>query len=110
MTFKREMPSATLRPTHNFIRSVLHVIHMKKDMITIRDVDEEVLREFRARAVKEKMKMGKAVAQAMKRWLKEKDKAKVNPKALLHAKPFDWGPGTERTSKEIDKTLYGGKK
>jgi len=83
---------------------------MKKDMITIRDVDEEVLREFRARAVKEKMKMGRALTHAMKSWLREKKKARVEPKILLRAKPFDWGPGTERTSKEIDKILYASKK
>ncbi|MEM3085387.1 MAG: hypothetical protein QXU32_13280 [Nitrososphaerales archaeon] len=83
---------------------------MKKEMITVRDVDEEILREFKARATKEKMKMGKALTQAMKRWLREKEKTTVDPKILLRAKPFDWGKGTERTSKEIDKILYGSKK
>jgi len=66
---------------------------MKKEMITIRDVDEEVLREFKAKATKEKMKMGKALTQAMKRWLREKEKTAVDPKILLRAKPFDWGEG-----------------
>jgi hypothetical protein len=83
---------------------------MKKEMMTIRDVDEDVLREFRARAVREKMKMGKALTQAMKRWLREKERKVVNPKVLLHAKPFDWGPNTEKTSKEIDEILYGSNK
>jgi len=83
---------------------------MNKEMVTVRDVDEEVLREFRTRAVKEGMKMGKALTQAMKRWLREKEKATVDPKILLRAKPFDWGPGTERTSKEIDEVVYGSKK
>ncbi len=83
---------------------------MNKEMVTVRDVDEEVLREFRARSVKERMKMGKALTQAMKRWLREKEKVKVNPKILLRAKPFDWGAGSERTSKEIDEVVYGSKK
>ena len=34
----------------------------------------------------------------------------MNPKNLLKVKPFDWGKGTERTSKEIDEILYGNKK
>jgi len=83
---------------------------MKKEMVSIRDVDEEVLREFRTHAVKEKMKMGKALTQAMKRWLREKQKTKIKTKSLLRAKPFDWGPGSERTSIEIDEILYGRKK
>ncbi len=78
---------------------------MKKEMVTVRDVDEQVLREFKARATKEKMKMGKALTEAMKRWLSEKEKT-VDPKVLLRAKPFDWGPGTERTSQKIDEILY----
>jgi hypothetical protein len=83
---------------------------MKKEMVTIRDVDEEVLREFRTRAVREKMKMGKALTQAMKEWLREKKKTKINTKGLLRAKPFDWGPDSERTSIEVDEILYGSKK
>jgi len=42
--------------------------------------------------------------------LNEKKKTKINTKMLLHAKPFDWGPGSERTSIEIDETLYGTRK
>ena len=82
---------------------------MKKELITIRNVDEEVLRKFKAKAMEERMKMGQALTQAMKRWLREKGKTKVNPRMLLKIKPFDWGPGTEKTSEEIDEILYGSK-
>jgi len=83
---------------------------MKKELITIRDVDDQVLRKFKAKTVEERMKMGQALTQAMKRWLREKEKTKVNSRLLLKIKPFDWGPGTEKTSEEIDKILYGSKK
>lgn len=96
--------------TDNFISAVLHVIHMKKDITTVRDVDEETLKKFKARAIEEGMKMGKALTEAMEKWLKEKDKTDLDPKQLLRIKPFDWGAGTERTSKEIDEILYGSRK
>jgi len=83
---------------------------MKKELITVRNVDEDVLRKFKARAIEEKMKIGEALTQAMSKWLREKKSITVNPKILLRAKPFDWGPGTEATSKEIDEILYGSKR
>lgn len=79
---------------------------MKKELITVRDVDETVLRNFRARAIQKKMKMGDAITDAMKKWIKE-DLEETDPKILLKFKPFDWGPGTHKTSKEIDRILYG---
>lgn len=91
------------------INSVIHVIHMKKDLITVRDVDELVLRNFRAHAIQKKMKMGEALTDAMKRWVKEVDQKRTDPRILLKVKPSDWGRGTHKTSKEIDKILYGSK-
>ncbi|MGI0046900.1 MAG: hypothetical protein ACREBB_06910 [Nitrosotalea sp.] len=82
---------------------------MKKDLITVRDVDEQVLRNFRARAIQKKMKMGDAITDAMKRWVKEVDRQGTDSRILLKAKPFDWGQGTHKTSKEIDEILYGSK-
>ncbi len=32
---------------------------------------------------------------------------KKNPRMLFKIKPFDWGAGTEKTSKEINIILYG---
>jgi len=80
--------------------------NMKKNLIAIRDVDEEVLRKFRAKAIEEKLKMGDALTLAMKTWMEKKDKKMTRIKFKL--KPFDWGKGTEKTSREIDKLLYGG--
>ena len=90
-----------------FIKFVIHVIHVKKELITVRDVDETVLRNFRARAIQKKMKMGDAITDAMKKWIKEGDLEKTDSTILLKFKPFDWGPGAYKTSKEIDRILYG---
>ena len=83
---------------------------MRKD-IAIRGVDEEILRKFRMKTIEERMKMGDALTLVMKKWLKEEGMTKrkfIKPKSLM--KPFDWGKGTEKTSKEIDEILYGNKK
>ncbi|MHB8603158.1 MAG: hypothetical protein ACYC6W_11465 [Nitrosotalea sp.] len=80
---------------------------MKKNMITVRDVDEEVLRKFKTMITSDKMKMGQALTHAMKDWMKHKEQSeKMDSTQLLRAKPFDWGKGTEKTSMEIDDILY----
>lgn len=89
-----------------FIRYVLHVIHVKKNMITVRDVDEEVLRKFKAVIASDKMKMGQALTHAMKDWVKHKEQSGKMDSTTFKAKPFDWGKGTEKTSEEIDDILY----
>lgn len=70
--------------------------------ISVRDVDEEVYKEFKAKSVKEGLKLGKALTLAMKEWLEEEKKGK----SFLKLKPFDWGEGTEKASREIDEVLY----
>jgi len=73
--------------------------------ITIRRLDEVVFKRFKAKAVEEGMRLGEAVVQAMEAWVKQRN---VKPTgSLLHIKTFDWGEGTEKTSIEIDKILYG---
>ena len=44
--------------------------------------------------------------------LKEKKKAKkkTSNEDFFKIKPFDWGPGTEKASEEIDEIVYGIKK
>ena len=74
--------------------------------ITIRDVDENIFRRFKAEAVKEGIQLGRALTRAMKFWLKRKTQVKPK-KNLLELKPFDWGKGTERSSIEVDQILYG---
>ena len=83
---------------------------MKKEIVTFRGVDEEVLKKFKAKAIEERMKMGEALTLAMIKWLEEEKKERNNPRNLLKLKPFDWGKGTEKTSKEVDEILYGSKR
>lgn len=56
--------------------------------------------------------MGQALTEAMRDWIKQKkiELEKIDAGILLRTKPFDWGRGTEKTSKEIDEILYLGKK
>jgi hypothetical protein len=57
------------------------------------------------------LRAGETLTLAIKEWLeKEEKREKVNSKNLLKIKPFDWGLGTERNSREIDEILYGGKR
>jgi len=84
---------------------------MKKELHAIRGLEEETYMKFREKALARRMKVGEALTLAMREWIKKEEKRKkINPRNLLKIKPRDWGPGTERTSKEIDKILYGGKR
>jgi hypothetical protein len=43
----------------------------------------------------------------MKAWIKQKERSeKIDSGSLFRVKPFDWGSGTEKTSKEIDDIVY----
>ena len=78
---------------------------MVKTQITVRHVDEDVFKEFKANTVKKGMKLGQSLTLAMSEWLDEEKE--IQKFSLLDLKPFKWGKGTEKTSKEIDKILYG---
>ncbi len=82
---------------------------MKKQVLSVRDVDEEAWREFRAKITEEGLKTGEALSQAMRIWLKEKElgKTKRDSRRLLTIKSVQVGKGKVRWSEEIDKTLYG---
>lgn len=88
---------------------------MEKIFVGVRDVDKEVFKKFRAMSVEKRMKLGEALTKAMIYWL-AKEREKIRNKrlkgvySLLEVKPFNWGPGTEKTSSEIDEILYGLKK
>lgn len=79
---------------------------MKKDILTVRDVDEEVLNTFKAKATAHKMKMGKALTEAMQVWLKTKKYPKKSGKLFAKSRPFDWGKNAEKTSTQVDNILY----
>ncbi len=79
-----------------------------REMLTIRDVDEEIYRKFRERAIAEKMKVGMALAEAMKEWIKKEDKKEpIDPKNLIKITGIIKTKKKVRWSEEIDKTLYG---
>lgn len=85
---------------------------MKKQILTVRDVDKDVWREFRARSEHEGLKTGEALSQAIRIWIKEKEEeeakeAKPNPRLLLKVRPIKVGKLEVRWSEQIDETLYG---
>ncbi|CDI06315.1 hypothetical protein [Candidatus Nitrosotenuis uzonensis] len=80
---------------------------MKKNLVTVRDVDDEILGLFKAKAAEHKMKMGEALTEAMQVWIRTKAHPKKGGKTFSKIKPFDWGKGTEKLSVQIDDILYG---
>lgn len=47
-------------------------------MVTVRHVDEEILRKFKAKTVEKEMKMGAALTEAMRNWVEQKEE-KLEP-------------------------------
>jgi hypothetical protein len=74
------------------------------NVITIRDIDQEVFRDFKAFAIKRKMKLGAAMTLAL---LKFKSDFQTKKGRLTSFKPFHGGKGTEQSSELIDEILYG---
>lgn len=83
---------------------------MTKDLRAIRGIEEETYMKFREKALAERMKVGQALTLAMKEWVKKEERERADPRNLLKIKPFDWGKGTEKVSKEVDEILYGNKR
>jgi len=79
---------------------------MEKSAIGVREIDREVFREFKARAVEENIRLGYALTLAMKQWI-EREIKKQREIKMPKLKPFNFGPGNERVSEDIDKILYG---
>jgi len=78
------------------------------EMLTVRDVDEEIYRKFRERAVVDRVRVGKALAEAMKLWIEtKKSEKKPNQRNLLKIKGIITTKRRVKWSEEIDKTLYG---
>ncbi|MEK6899624.1 MAG: hypothetical protein AABX05_00725 [Nanoarchaeota archaeon] len=72
--------------------------------ITVRDVDQEVFREFKAEAIKRGLTLGSALTLAMEKFRAELGSKKQKFTSLT---PISWGKGTEHSSEEIDRILYG---
>ena len=70
--------------------------------LSVRDVSEDVFRQFKSAAKRQDLKIGDALTAAMESWLEEQQEKKD----LTELKPEDWGDEGE-TSEEIDDILYG---
>jgi len=77
--------------------------------ICVRDVKEQLFRTFKAETVRENKKMGEALNEAIKLWLKKKKTTKPKYR-FMDLKPFDPGPGCEDLSERVDEIVYGIKK
>lgn len=76
--------------------------------VTFKNVDERVLREFKAEAVRESKKFGNALVEAIQFWLANKKTLSLKKKMKLSdIKPTSFGPGSENGSIEVDKIVYG---
>ena len=73
--------------------------------ITIKNVDKNLFREFKAKAVQNGVTVGKALNSVMRNAILSKNKKK-RP-SLLDCKPMDFGKGSERWSEQVDEILYG---
>lgn len=71
--------------------------------ITVRDVDKQVFREFKADATRQGLTVGTAITLAMEKYHKQLGKKRK----FTSLKPISWGKGTEHLSEEVDKVLYG---
>ena len=72
--------------------------------ITVREVNPEVFREFKAEATRHGMTVGTALTLAM---LQFKQELRRKKKKFTSWKPVSWGKGTEQVSEEVDEILYG---
>jgi hypothetical protein len=85
---------------------------MAKDMLTVRDVDEEVWRRFRAKTEQEGLKTGQALNEALGIWVERREKLAGRPDARRFLRMEGIIHTRERVkwSEEIDGTLYGSEK
>ncbi len=73
--------------------------------LSVKDVEEDVFREFKSELVREGLTVGKALTLAMQLWLERVEQKPT--KSLLSLKLTRWGKGTERASEEIDRIVGG---
>lgn len=82
---------------------------MAKEVLTVRDVDEEIWRRFRAKTEEEGLRTGQALNEALDIWIKEKERRKKrpDPRSFLKVKGIIKTGRSVRWSEEVDKVLYG---
>jgi len=72
--------------------------------ITIKNVDENTFREFKAVAIRNGIKLGTALTMAIEKF---KDGLQKKHYRFTAIKPTKWGRDSKRISVEIDEILYG---
>lgn len=75
--------------------------------VTFRNVDEDILQEFKAEAVRESKTFGEALVEALALWLQHRRLSFKKKTKLSASEPVDFGPGTERLSERVDEVVYG---
>lgn len=74
--------------------------------ITIRNIDDELYREFKAEAIRTGTTIGTAINSAIQMWLDQKKKRTLKY-SFLDYKAVDYGEGTENLSETYKQYLYG---
>lgn len=74
--------------------------------VTLRDFDDELYKELKSEAIKDDITVAQALKKAVATWL-SLHKHKKKKKSVFDYKPVDFGPGSEKSSQEIDEVLYG---
>lgn len=75
---------------------------------TVRNLDEQLYRAMRARAVLEGRTVGDLISEAMREYLK-REPIKRGRRSLRELRPEPYPEGNERLSLEIDTIVYGGR-
>jgi antitoxin FitA-like protein len=92
-----------------YMISLLSIPHMDR---LIRNIDRDVYRRFKAQAAAEGRSIGEVINDAMRAYLPSPPPSgtrKRRRKSIADLPVWDFGPGSERWSEEIDEFLYGGK-
>ena len=74
--------------------------------VTLRNFDDKLYRELKAEAARDDLTIVDALTRAVSVWLTE-HAHKKKKKSVFDYKPVDFGPGSEKSSQEIDEVLYG---
>lgn len=74
--------------------------------VTFRNVNEEVLRNFKAEAVREDKTFGEALAEAIKLWLEHRGVVQKTRKKLSDSKSLCFHSGVRNLSERVDEILY----
>ena len=92
--------SMTFNTLHTYYFGVIMV------NVTLRNFDDELCKELKTEAIKDDLTIVEALRQAVAAWL-SLHKHKKKKKSVFDYKSVDFGPGSEKSSQEIDEILYG---